>query len=487
MERYALTVQRIGLVAIANLLIALSGIILLPVLTKTLPITSYGSWALVVATISLLPVITSLGLRQTMIRFLAASKDKHDIQEVFYSLAFVVFVAALVVSGPFFIFAHLIAASLFDNNVAAALIFPLNVFVACLNLFIVDFFRAFQQAKKYSALIFLQAYVQVALVSLFVLLGYGLLGAVLGLLLEQLFVLFVTTYLIIIQIGFAFPKFVHTREHLAFGLPLMPGDLSFWITNSSDRYLIGILLGVAAVGYYSPAYTLGSAITVVSSALTVLLPSVLAKHYDEDNIGEVRTIMKYSLKYYAGIAIPCAFAVSVLSRPLLTILSTEQIAANGYLVTPFVAAGALLLGAYTFFVTVLTLQKKTAVVGTIWALSAALNFGANLILIPHFGIIGAAFTTFIAFLLAFVLTAVHSLRRFKFDVSSSFVLKSACASIVICAFLLLWNPAGLVSVLLAISLAAAIYLGILFVLRGFTIEEIKFFYSIFKVLLKSAD
>ena len=149
MERYALTVQRIGLVAIANLLIALSGIILLPVLTKTLPITSYGSWALVVATISLLPVITSLGLRQTMIRFLAASKDKHDIQEVFYSLAFVVFVAALVVSGPFFIFAHLIAASLFDNNVAAALIFPLNVFVACLNLFIVDFFRAFQQAKKY--------------------------------------------------------------------------------------------------------------------------------------------------------------------------------------------------------------------------------------------------------------------------------------------------------------------------------------------------
>ena len=487
MEKYTLTVQRIGLVAIANLLITLSGVILLPILTKTLSIASYGSWALLVATISLLPMITSLGLRQAEIRFLAASKERREIQEVFYSLAFVVFIAALVVSGLLFILAHPIAVYFFNNDFTTALIFPLNVFFACLNLFVVDFFRAFQQAKKYSVVTFLQAYVQVALVALFVLLGYGLQGAVIGLLLEQLFVFFVSMYLILVQIGFAIPRFARTREHLAFGLPLVPGDLSYWITNTSDRYLIGILLGVAAVGYYSPAYTLGTTITVVSSATAVLLPSVLAKHYDEYNMDDVRTIMKYSLKYYAGIAIPCTFAVSALSKPLLTILSTPQIAANGYLVTPFVAAGALLLGAYILFIQVVTLKKKTAFIGTIWVLSAALNFGANLILIPYFGIIGAAFTTFIAFLVAFIVTAVYSLRQFRFDVNRSFVLKSVCASIVTCVFLLLWNPVGLVSVLLAISLTAVIYIGILFVLRGFTIEEIKFFYRIFKGLLISAD
>ncbi|MGB9372348.1 MAG: oligosaccharide flippase family protein [Halobacteriota archaeon] len=487
MEKYSLTVQRIGLVGIANLLIALSGIILLPILTKTLPITSYGSWALIAATISLLPMIASLGLRQTVIRFLAASKDKHEIQEAFYSLVFVVFVAALVVSGPFFILAHTIAASLFNNDVATALIFPLNIFFACLNVFILHFFLVFQQAKKYSALTFLEAYAQVALVALFVLLGYGLLGAVIGLLLEQLFVFFLTMYLILVQIGFAIPKFARTREYLAFGLPLMPGDVSFWIANSSDRYLIGIFLGVAAVGYYSPAYALGATIALISDALTLLLPAVLAKHYDEDRVEDVRTIMKYSLKYYAGIAIPCAFAVSVLSKPLLLVLATPQIAANGYLVTPFVAAGALLLGAYVLFAQVVTLKKKTAYIGTIWVLSAALNFGVNLVLIPYFGIIGAALTTFIAFLLAFVLTAVYSLRQFKFDVNSRFVLKSVCASIVISVFLLLWNPAGLVSVLLSVSLAAVIYIGILFVLRGFAVEEVKFFYRIFKGLLKGAE
>jgi len=137
-----------------------------------------------------------------------------------------------------------------------------------------------------------------------------------------------------VQIGVAIPKFVHLHEHMAFSLPLVPGDLSAWITNSSDRYLIGILLGTTAVGFYSPGYSLGSTVLLVSSALVVLLPSVLAKHYDDDNMDDVRTIMKYSLKDYCGIAIPCAFVLSVLSKPLLMILSTPQIAANGYLVTP---------------------------------------------------------------------------------------------------------------------------------------------------------
>jgi O-antigen/teichoic acid export membrane protein len=75
MEKYALTVQRIGVVGVSNLLIALSGLLLLPILTKTLSITDYGSWSLIAVTIIFVPTLTSLGLRQTMIRFKAAVKS----------------------------------------------------------------------------------------------------------------------------------------------------------------------------------------------------------------------------------------------------------------------------------------------------------------------------------------------------------------------------------------------------------------------------
>jgi O-antigen/teichoic acid export membrane protein len=113
-------------------------------------------------------------------------------------------------------------------------------------------------------------------------------------------------------------------------------------------------------------------------------------------------------------------------------------------------------------------------------MSAVLNFGANLILIPYFGIIGAALTTLLAFLFAFAVTAAYSLRHFKFDVNGGFILKSVGASILMSVLLLLLGPSGLASVLLSISLATAIYLSILFALKGLTVDDIKFFYSIFE-------
>jgi len=197
-------------------------------------------------------------------------------------------------------------------------------------------------------------------------------------------------------------------------------------------------------------------------------------------MAEVRTIMTHSLKYYAGIALPCVFALSVLSKPLLLVLTTRQIAESGYLVTPFVAAGTALLGAYSLIVIVIALKKKTVIIGTVWILSAVMNFGLNVMLIPYLGLVAAALTTFLAFLLAFVLTTLYSLRQFKFDVNKGFIVKSVCGSSIIALFLLLWNPSGLLSILLSIAFAAVIYLTVLLALRGFTIQEFKLIYRIYR-------
>ena len=212
----------------------------------------------------------------------------------------------------------------------------------------------------------------------------------------------------------------------------------------------------------------------------LLLPPVLSKHYDDNNIADVRTILTYSLKYYAGIIIPCVFALSVLSKPLLLVLTTQQIAANGYVVIPLVAAGTALIGAESVVLLILTLKKKTAVIGTIWILAAVLNFGLNLVLIPYLGLVGAALTTFLAFLLAFVLITHYSLRELTFDVNGGFIVKSVCCSFVIALFLFLWNPSGALSIVLSVALAAVIYLTILLVLRGITMQEIKLIYKIYR-------
>ena len=60
------------------------------------------------------------------------------------------------------------------------------------------------------------------------------------------------------------------RRALDFGLPLLPHSLAGWLLSVSDRWLLGILLGVAvadalaAVGVYSLGYQLGYAVGLVA-------------------------------------------------------------------------------------------------------------------------------------------------------------------------------------------------------------------------------
>ena len=480
MEKYTLTARRLGLSAVVTPLTTLSNLILLPILTKNLAIADYGAWALIMVTLGLLPWLITLGLPAAMTRFLAAATDKRDIQEAFYSMGFIALLASSIISGLLFLFVPQIAASLFHNNNTIALLLILNILIACLTFYVLQYFVTFQQIKTYSALTIFNVYLNTALIAYFVLLGHGIEGAVIALLIQQLVGFTVTTYLIVAQIGVAIPKLRHVRQYLAFGMPLVPANVAGWIVNSSDRYLIALFLGAAAVGYYSPAYTLGSILTMVSAPLAIMLPPVLSKYYDDNNIADVRTILTYSLKYYSGIVLPFVFAVSVLSKPLLLVLTTQQIAANGYLVTPLVAAGTALIGASGVVLLILALRKRTAIIGAIWTLSAVLNLSLNLVLIPYLGLIGAAITTFLAFLLAFVLITYYSLREFKFDVNGGFIVKSVCGSSIMALFLFLWNPSGLLNIVLSIALAAVIYVTILLALRGFTIQEIKLIYRIYR-------
>ena len=480
MAKYTLTARRLGLTALVNPLTTLSNLILLPILTKNLAVADYGIWALIMVTLGMLPWLTTLGLGASMTRFLAAETDKREIQEGFYSMGFIVLLTSSILFGLLFLLVQQIAASLFQNNLTMALLFILNIWIACPTIYAMQYYVVFQQIKKNSFLILFNAYLNTALIASFVLLGYGLKGALIALLIQQLVTFAVVLYPIVTQIGFVIPKFRRVREYLSFGLPFLPTAISGWVVNSSDRYLIAFFLGEAAVGYYSPGYVLGSILGMVAQPLAILLPPVLFKHYDAGEIADVRTIITYSLKYYSGIILPCVFAVSVLSTPLLLVLTTKEIAENGYFVTPLVAAGAAVYGAQSLILLILMLEKRTAVIGVIWVLVAVFNFGLNLVLIPYLGLIGAALTTFLALLLGFVISVQYSLKLFTFDVNYGFIVKSVFGSCIVALFLFLMNPSGVLSIVLSIALAAAIYLTILLVLRGLTIQEIKLIYRIYK-------
>jgi O-antigen/teichoic acid export membrane protein len=475
LNEYKLFVQRIGLVGITNILIALSSLILLPIMTKSFSIEDYGIWVQINTTISLIPNIAALGLPYTMVRFLSAEKDKEKIQEGFYSIASIVLASTFIISTLLFLFSKNIAAALFNGAVNIVVLLSVIVFLACLNAFLLNFFRTFQQMKRYSIFLLIQTYLGVFIVSYFAIKGFSIYTAALGLLIANLVTFFIMTLFIISNIGFKIPKFKNMREYLSFGLPTIPGNLSSWIVDSSDRYVIGVFLGTTFVGYYSPGYTLGNIIMMLLAPFSLLLPSVLPKYYDNGEIEKVKTFLKYSLKYFLLIAIPSAFGLSMLSKPILMILTTQEIALNGYLITPFVTLSALLFGVYAIISNVIVLKKKTGITGTIWIIAAVLNLGLNILFVPYFGILGAASITLIAYGTAFILTLVYTAKFFDFDFDFDFIVKIIIASILMSIIISLMNPSGILNVLITVVIGAVVYMGLLIILKGIKKEEFKFF------------
>jgi O-antigen/teichoic acid export membrane protein len=336
------------------------------------------------------------------------------------------------------------------------------------------YFRGIQQIKKYSAFNFSKVFFSLLLVIYFVLSDKGIEGAVVGLLIADALMLLAMISFVVLDLGISFPRFKNMKEYLAFGVPTIPGNLSSWVVNSSNRYVIGILMGTTFVGYFSPGYTLGNMINLFIAPLSFILPAALSKHYDEHETDEVRVILGFSLKFFLALGIPAAFGLSLLSRPILNVLSTPEIAAQGYLITPFMALGALLLGAYAIVAQILVLEKNTALTGKIWTIAAILNLALGFLLITYMGIIGGAIATLASFAFAFITTNYYANRSIKILLSLNFVAKSLAASMVMSFLLIMLRPEGTLELALSIVSGALVYFAVLFFLKGFTISEIGF-------------
>jgi O-antigen/teichoic acid export membrane protein len=475
LNEYKKFVQRIGLVGITNILISLSGLIFIPIITKNLSTADYGIWAQVNTTIALIPNIANLGLPYTMVRFLSAEKDKNKIKESFYSMLILVLAISLLISGIFLIFQDIIANSIFGGNLEVVYVTTIISFFACMNLMLISFFRTFQQIKRYSLFLVLQTYIGVVISSYLVLTGYNIQIVIIGLLIANLAVFIIMSILIFGYLGLIIPKFRYLKEELEFAIPTTPSNISSWVVDSSDKYVIGIFLGSAAVGYYSPSYALGSILLMFLSPFALLLPSILPKYFEEGNLEKVSIFLKYSMKYFLLITIPAAIGLSLLSKQVLLIISTPEIAMNGYAVTPFVCLGAIFMGIYGIINNILILEKKTKILGNIWIIVGILNLVFTIIAVPYIGIVGAALVTLICYFIAFLITSFYSKKYFELPFEYISLAKTILAALIMGIFVLFANPSENISIIITIILAILIYFGTLFLIKGIEKEEFEFF------------
>jgi O-antigen/teichoic acid export membrane protein len=484
MSTYQKFTKYVFFMGLIHVIAALEGMIVLPVITKFLGVASYGIWTQLRGIVTLIVPFIVLALPAALIRFLSAEKNKREIQEGVYSVLVLVFIIAFIIASLFVIFSGFLA-RFFECSPVLIKIFSLVIILESLNVIILDVLIAFQEMAKYCFFSIFEMIGQILLIVGAVFIGSGLYGVVLSFLLIRLITFLILFIYVLKKICIIFPTFSPIKKYLYFSLPLLGSGLSYWFVASSDRYLINLFWGVIAVGFYAPAYAMGSLLNFFIYPVTLMLTAVLPKLFDEKKMDEVKNHLKYSLKYFLIVVIPSVFGLSVLSRQLLIIFSTKEIAENAYFITPFIALSILFYGVSCFFCQILVLAKKTKINAMIWAASALLNFGLNLIFIPIFGILAAAITTFLSYLFSFGLIWYFSFKELKFEIDWQFIIKSILASVLMSLFIIQFSSVGLLNALIVIVSAAFIYGILIFLFKGISKKEIYFFKDLILNLKKT--
>jgi O-antigen/teichoic acid export membrane protein len=115
------------------------------------------------------------------------------------------------------------------------------------------------------------------------------------------------------------------------------------------------------------------------------------------------------------------------------------------------------------------------------SVAALSNLILNIIFIPVYGIIAAAITTLIAYVILIALTVYFSREYIKFETPYDFIGKSVLASLVMALIIYWTNPAGVFYVGLMILVGAGVYFGVLALLKGFGKEEVEVLRGIFRI------
>jgi O-antigen/teichoic acid export membrane protein len=197
----------------------------------------------------------------------------------------------------------------------------------------------------------------------------------------------------------AWPDWALMKRMLGFGVKSYAGMLAKHVHFRSDIYLVGLYLTSAEIAFYSISLHLAERLLMIPTTLSVVLfprlsslPTAAAARL----AGRVaRNVFFLSLLSGA--------ALVILAEPLIRILYGEAYVpavAPFYIVMAGVAAISITRNLANFFRSTNTHQY------TVWILivSALLNLGLNALIIPRYGITGAAFSSLITYSLQAGLT-----------------------------------------------------------------------------------
>ncbi len=379
----------------------------------------YGSYALVFLTATVANLTLFQWLRVSVLRLAPSEKDdpaqlrSTALVGFFLLMGLSVIIAFVAVGVLHFITSRWATNhALQDSNIILTVVLTWAMAWSDLNL---DWLRAKIAPWSYSFLYMSRSIITLLSTLSFLINGWGAMGLISGAILGAVLpgFLFLKTCYAGVSLG-KFDKSLLLRM-MRYGVPLSATFALSGVIAGMDRFVLGYWTDLMIVGIYAATFDLTrNTLFTIMQAINLASFPMAIKALEKNGEDAAREQLKHNATILALISFPIVVGMIFLAKSFSALLLAPQYYQTAVLIMPIIAISTFFNGWRTFyFDQSFQLSKKTGPQFTLMTIGFVCSCLLALIMVPWFGVIGAALNNVLVFLLLLGLSITFGRKIFS--------------------------------------------------------------------------
>jgi O-antigen/teichoic acid export membrane protein len=465
------TLKHSSVFSFANILQKGVGFLMIPVYTHYLTPAEYGMLEILDLSVMILGMLTAMGIGGAVVRFYHQYDDPESRETLFstalFSVTMLSFLVVLLLEGLSRPIASIVLNS--SEHFHYFEIIFISMGLQTIATIPESLLLAQKRSQTYSA-ITVGTFVSYLSLNILFIVAYqmGVMGMLLSMVITKVLNT-VTLFIVVrhyINIKFSLSKL---KDMLQFSLPLVPASFAMYCIHYSDRFFVQKYCGSSELGVYSLGYKFGMILSVVISEPIFRIWNT--QRLEVAKMQNSSVVFGKMFTYIVCILIFGALGISIWVNEVVSIITPITYRGAAHVVA-LVVVSYVLYGIANYFNMGMVILCKTVHIATIQMVATAANILFNTLLIPRYGIMGAAVSTCLTFGILALLTFLISQHLFTINIEYRRVTQVAVLAMFFYSASFVIDASLMVSILLKSILFIGFPVSLLLI-RFFDAEEIQ--------------
>ncbi len=395
-----------GLSSIVN---GLTAFLLIPLYTTVLPSADYGTLGLIVLTGQIGGLLFGLSLTSSLSRSFYDYSTFKEQQTVVSTAIGVILVSGSLMLVLSTLFAGDLSNWLFSHRSFAPYFIVVAVYtlLTLLNETAFVIFRLQKRSTLFAIMRFVSFLVEISVIIYLVAFReMGIWGVLIGRLAASLGILLPLAWLLRKFISVRLSA-VEARKMIRYGFPLTLAGVSGFVFIYIDRYFLNYYINLGEVGVYTLANQFGIVMNILLIApIKMVWGPMFLSIKENDNF---TLFCARALTYIVLLGGVLFLSLSLLAREAIRLMSTPEYW-SAYSVVPIIALTYWIWSTRSVIEVGVAIKRQTLFVAANSFMGATINVLLNIVLVPSFGMTGAAYATLITYMAMIGVDYVYNQR-----------------------------------------------------------------------------